>query len=379
MVRPFVYGELAEKDNFIDRIEDRKQLKTFLSNGISVMLISPRRWGKSSLVRQAMGELLSEEKRIRVCYVDAFSVTSASEFLNAFASAVIEGTSSTIEKRFEDIKRFINVITPSITIKDDALNSFSMDLKMRPLEQSAQEILRLPETIAQAKDLHVIVCIDEFQQLATLPDWKSLEGKMRSEWQLQHNTTYCFYGSKRHMMMDIFGNANNPFYRFGQVLFLNKIEKSHWIPYIIEGFHKTGKSIAPEFASRICDTVKCHSWYVQQLSFFIWSDTVDEVTEDIFHRQLQLLIDTNAPMFISNSERLTAAQIGMLAAISNGESKLSSKAVVSRYNLGNMQTITRNKHRLQELDIIETQDDHFAFVDTVYELWFRQQHRRLIT
>jgi hypothetical protein len=379
MVRPFVYGELAEKDNFIDRIEDRKQLKTFLSNGISVMLISPRRWGKSSLVRQAMGELLSEEKRIRVCYVDAFSVTSASEFLNAFASAVIEGTSSTIEKRFEDIKRFINVITPSITIKDDALNSFSMDLKMRPLEQSAQEILRLPETIAQAKDLHVIVCIDEFQQLATLPDWKSLEGKMRSEWQLQHNTTYCFYGSKRHMMMDIFGNANNPFYRFGQVLFLNKIEKSHWIPYIIEGFHKTGKSIAPEFASRICDTVKCHSWYVQQLSFFIWSDTVDEVTEDIFHRQLQLLIDTNAPMFISDSERLTAAQIGMLAAISNGESKLSSKAVVSRYNLGNMQTITRNKHRLQELDIIETQDDHFAFVDTVYELWFRQQHRRLIT
>ena len=378
MVRPFVYGELAEKDNFIDRIEDRKQLKTFLSNGISVMLISPRRWGKSSLVRQAMGELLSEEKRIRVCYVDAFSVTSASEFLNAFASAVIEGTSSTIEKRFEDIKRFINVITPSITIKDDALNSFSMDLKMRPLEQSAQEILRLPETIAQAKDLHVIVCIDEFQQLATLPDWKSLEGKMRSEWQLQHNTTYCFYGSKRHMMMDIFGNANKPFYRFGQVLFLNKIEKSHWIPYIIEGFHKTGKSIAPEFASRICDTVKCHSWYVQQLSFFIWSDTVDEVTEDIFHRQLQLLIDTNAPMFISDSERLTAAQIGMLAAISNGESKLSSKAVVSRYNLGNMQTITRNKHRLQELDIIETQDDHFAFVDTVYELWFRQQHRRLI-
>ena len=317
MVRPFVYGELAEKDNFIDRIEDRKQLKTFLSNGISVMLISPRRWGKSSLVRQAMGELLSEEKRIRVCYVDAFSVTSASEFLNAFASAVIEGTSSTIEKRFEDIKRFINVITPSITIKDDALNSFSMDLKMRPLEQSAQEILRLPETIAQAKDLHVIVCIDEFQQLATLPDWKSLEGKMRSEWQLQHNTTYCFYGSKRHMMMDIFGNANNPFYRFGQVLFLNKIEKSHWIPYIIEGFHKTGKSIAPEFASRICDTVKCHSWYVQQLSFFIWSDTVDEVTEDIFHRQLQLLIDTNAPMFISDSERLTAAQIGMLAAISS--------------------------------------------------------------
>ena len=378
MERPFVYGELAENENFVDRIEDRNKLRTFLQNGISVMLISPRRWGKSSLVRQTMKELQATDKTIRVCYIDAFSVTSVTEFLSTFASAVIEGTSSTIEKRLEDIKRFINVITPSITIKDDTLNSFSFDLKMRPIEQSIQEILRLPETIAKAKNIHIIVCIDEFQQLATLADWKSLEGKMRSEWQLQHNTTYCFYGSKRHMMMDIFGNANNPFYRFGQVLFLQKINKIYWIPYIIEGFAKTGKSISEQFAERICDTVQCHSWYVQQLSFFIWSATDSVVTEDIFREQLQMLIDTNAPMFIRDSESLTPSQIGMLAAISNGETKLNSKAVIERYTLGNQQTITRNKQRLRELDIVELQDGHFAFVDAVYELWFRQQYHRRV-
>ena len=378
MERPFVYGELAENENFVDRIEDRNQLRTFLQNGISVMLISPRRWGKSSLVRQTMKELQATDKTIRVCYIDAFSVTSVTEFLSTFASAVIEGTSSTIEKRLEDIKRFINVITPSITIKDDTLNSFSFDLKMRPIEQSTQEILRLPETIAKAKNIHIIVCIDEFQQLATLADWKSLEGKMRSEWQLQHNTTYCFYGSKRHMMMDIFGNANNPFYRFGQVLFLQKINKIYWIPYIIEGFAKTGKSISEQFAERICDTVQCHSWYVQQLSFFIWSATDSVVTEDIFREQLQMLIDTNAPMFFRDSESLTPSQIGMLAAISNGETKLNSKAVIERYTLGNQQTITRNKQRLRELDIVELQDGHFAFVDAVYELWFRQQYHRRV-
>lgn len=378
MERPFVYGELAENENFVDRIEDRNKLRTFLQNGISVMLISPRRWGKSSLVRQTMKELQATDKTIRVCYIDAFSVTSVTEFLSTFASAVIEGTSSTIEKRLEDIKRFINVITPSITIKDDTLNSFSFDLKMRPIEQSIQEILRLPETIAKAKNIHIIVCIDEFQQLATLADWKSLEGKMRSEWQLQHNTTYCFYGSKRHMMMDIFGNANNPFYRFGQVLFLQKINKIYWIPYIIEGFAKTGKSISEQFAERICEVVQCHSWYVQQLSFFIWSATDSVVTEDIFREQLQMLIDTNAPMFIRDSESLTPSQIGMLAAISNGETKLNSKAVIERYTLGNQQTITRNKHRLRELDIVELQAERFIFVDAVYELWFRQQYRRRV-
>jgi len=376
MKRPFVYGEIAEKEHFIDRFDDRKRLKNFLRNGINVMLISPRRWGKSSLVRQAMAELTAENSDIRVCYIDAFSITSISEFLTAYASAVIEATSSTLEKRLEDIKRFIHAVTPSVTIKDDALNTFSFDLKIQPLEQSVQEILKLPETIAVAKKLHIIVCIDEFQQLATLSDWKSLEGKMRAEWQLQHNTTYCFYGSKRHMMMDIFGNANNPFYRFGQVLFLQKIDKDYWIPYIINGFQKTGKSISPELSSRICDTVQCHSWYVQQLSFFIWSATDTVVSEQIFNEQLQMLIDTNAPMFVSDSESLTPSQIGMLAAISNGETKLNSKTVVSRYTLGNQQTITRNKHRLRELDIIEEKDTLFVFVDAVYELWFRQQYRR---
>ena len=378
MKRPFIYGELAENENFIDRVEDRKKLKSFLRNGISVMLISPRRWGKSSLVRQTMKELQSEDKSVRVCYIDAFSVTSVTEFLNTFASAVIEGTSSTLEKRMEDIKRFINVVTPSVTIKDDMLNTFSFDLKVGQIEQSAQDILRLPEKVAQSKNLHVIICIDEFQQLATLAEWKGLEGKMRSEWQLQHHVTYCLYGSKRHMMMDIFGNASNPFYRFGQVLFLRKISKEYWLPYIIGTFQQTGKAISEEIASRICDTVKCHSWYVQQLSFFIWTATDSNVTDSIFTEQLQMLIDTNAPMFQSDSETLTPAQIGMLAAISNGETKLNSKPIVDRYTLGNQQTITRNKKRLQELDIIEMADERFVFVDSVYELWFRQQYYRRV-
>lgn len=72
MKKPFVYGELATKDNFIDRQEDRKRLKTFLQNGINVMLISPRRWGKSSLVKVSMDELRNEDDNIRICFIDAY-------------------------------------------------------------------------------------------------------------------------------------------------------------------------------------------------------------------------------------------------------------------------------------------------------------------
>ncbi|MBF4212733.1 ATP-binding protein, partial [Pseudomonas donghuensis] len=83
-------------------------------------------------------------------------------------------------------------------------------------------------------------------------------------WQQQQLTSYCLYGSKRNMMLNIFNNSNSPFYRFGQVIFMQKIAKEHWIPFILSSFEKTGKSISAEMAERICDAVACHSWYLQQ-------------------------------------------------------------------------------------------------------------------
>lgn len=82
----------------------------------------------------------------------------------------------------------------------------AFDVKFIPQEQDKMDILRLPETLAVAKKIKIIVCIDEYQQLANLPEYKNMEGKMRSVWQQQQHVSYCLYGSKRHMMLDIFNN-----------------------------------------------------------------------------------------------------------------------------------------------------------------------------
>ena len=157
---PFEYGSIAENEYFIDRIEDRRDLKTFLGGGINVMLISPRRWGKSSLVKAAMEELKQEQKDIRVCYLDAFKIFSEEEFYNKFASAILQGVSSTMEKRWADIVKFVQSISPSLTINSDPVNAVEVNLNFKPLKESAEEILNLPEKIATAKGIHVIVCID---------------------------------------------------------------------------------------------------------------------------------------------------------------------------------------------------------------------------
>ena len=373
---PFQFGTLATNENFIDRQEDRALLKQLLSSHINVMLISPRRWGKSSLVKRAMSELAGEDNNVRICYIDAFSIGSESEFYRTFASQVIACASSKMERWIEDAKKFLTGVIPQVVVSDQVTDFMAFDLKFVPQERDKMTILQLPELLAKEKGIRIIVCIDEFQQLANLPEYKDMEGKMRSVWQQQQLTSYCLYGSKRNMMLNIFNNSNSPFYRFGQVIFMQKIAKEHWIPFILSSFEKTGKSISAEMAERICDSVACHSWYLQQLCYFIWSFTVSEVTEDIYHLGLKQVLNNNTPMFQNDTENLSSTQIEMLKAIANGEQHFSSQAVKQIYNLGNPNTIVKNRKTLQNKDIIEKQNDAFVFVDPIYRLWFKEEYCR---
>ena len=374
MNTPFQYGTLATRENFVDRVEDRAQLKNFLSSHINVMLVSPRRWGKSSLVKVAMEELQDEDKDVRVCYIDAFSIGSEAEFYRTFASQVIACASSKLEKRIQDAKKFLTGVVPQVVIKDDVTNFMAFDVKFVPQEQDKMDILRLPETMAHAKKIKIIVCIDEFQQLANLPEYKNMEGKMRSAWQQQERVSYCLYGSKRHMMLDIFNNSNSPFYRFGQLLFLNKIPKEEWMPFIVDTFKKSGKRISDEFASRICDLTECHSWYLQQCCYFVWNATVTEVSEQSFSYGLKQMINTNSPMFLNDTETLAASQIEMLRAIKDGVLQLSSSETRTKYHLGNPNTISKNKKVLQNKDIVEIKGGKMVFVDPIYRLWFEREY-----
>ncbi|MCY6329921.1 ATP-binding protein [Bacteroides fragilis] len=374
MKSPFQYGTLVDKENFVNRVEERKQLKELLGSGINVMLISPRRWGKSSLVKVAMDELMHEDKQVRVCYIDAFSIKTESEFYRIFAREVIACAASTLEKRLEDVRHFLKTVSPSITLKSTPTDTMSFDLKFELEERDVMEILKLPEKIAIAKSIRLIVCIDEFQQLAQLSGYRDLEGKMRSVWQKQQQVSYCFYGSKRHMMLDIFNNSSNPFYRFGQVLFLQKIKKEEWVPFIVNAFKRTNKEISKEQAEQLCDIVKCHSWYLQQLCYFVWSGTSDKVTDETIEMRTRQLIDTNMPMFMNDTENLTAAQTAMLRAVANGEYRFNSIPVVRKYELGSAQTITRNKRMLTERDFIEKEGELYVFSDPVFERWFKREY-----
>src|SRR5574344_2167526 len=293
--KPFIFGVATSGDNFTDREKETSRLVLNFQHGINTVLISPRRWGKTSLVQKACH--LAQSDKLKVVYIDIFSCRSDRDFYDAFASAILKQTSSKLDEWLEHTRLFLSRISPKISMGTDPMTNFSISLEMNPKSDDIDEILQLPEKIAQKKGYNIVVCIDEFQQIADFKDSKTFQKRLRSVWQLQKSVSYCLFGSKKHLMNELFEKKSLPFYKFGDAIYLPKISTLDWVSYIRERFECTGKSVSKELAEKVCETVDNHSSYVQQLAWLLWIHTRNESTEDNFANAYQDLIDQNTPLF----------------------------------------------------------------------------------
>lgn len=189
---------------------------------INTILISPRRWGKSSLVNRAAELALKSDSRLKICLVDLFNVKSAEHFYQLLAEDVIKATSSRLEEAVGNTRKFISQLIPRITVGNEISGDISLGFDWEELKRTPDEVLDLAENIATAKDLRIVICIDEFQNVAEFEDPLYFQRRLRSHWQRHQKVSYCIYGSKRHMMTDIFTNPQMPFYKFGDLFFLEK-------------------------------------------------------------------------------------------------------------------------------------------------------------
>lgn len=202
MDKPFVFGVAAVGDNFTDRQDEAKRLLANFLSGVNTVLISPRRWGKTSLVRKV--GTMAEEKGVKVVFLDVFSYRTEAEFYNGFATAVIKQTSSKWEEWVENTKSFLSRVRPTISMGTEPNVDFSVGLELDEKHEAAEEILSLPEKIALKKGVRVVVCIDEFQQVMDFDEPVTFQKRLRSVWQHQTAVSYCLFGSKKHLMSLLF-------------------------------------------------------------------------------------------------------------------------------------------------------------------------------
>ena len=366
---PFVFGVRVEGDAFTDRKEETERLKANFTYGVNTILISPRRMGKTSLVDKVCS--LVEDEHIRIAHIDAFGCRSEHDFVNAFATAVVRATSGKWDEWMENAKVFLSRFVPKISFGQDPMTDFSISLEYNPHNTTTEEVLQLPEVIAKAKGIRIVVCIDEFQQLGDFPDSLTFQKKLRGVWQRQSHVSYCLYGSKKHMMEQMFQNQSYPFYRFGDLFYLDKISEDDWVAYIRDRFKVTGKRISDDLARVICSVTDRYSSYVQQLAWLVWLKAQNEATMADVQYAIDRLLDACEPLFIQQTEELSAYQMNFLHALANGvHTGFTQSSVLSGYRLGTAANVTRLRKALIEKDLITVSTPkHLEISDPILTLW----------
>lgn len=370
---PFVFGVRVEGDTFTDRKEETNRLKMNFLYGVNTILISPRRMGKTSLVEKVCS--LVESNTLKIAKIDAFGCRSENDFINAFATAVVRATSSKWEEWMENAKTFLSRFIPKISIGQDPLTDFSIALEYNRANTVTEDILQLPETIAKQKGIKIVICIDEFQQIADFPDSITFQKKLRSVWQLQSNVSYCLYGSKKHMMEKMFQSQSHPFYRFGDLFYLDKISETDWVEYICDRFRVTGKEISRELASEICTVTDRYSSYVQQLAWLVWLRTDKHATKEDVEFGIDRMLNACEPLFIQQTESLSAYQMNFLRALANGvHTGFTRSEILDTYQLGTAANISRLKKALTEKDLIMmTAPKKLEISDPILALWLKRR------
>ena len=352
---PFVYGKIVADNDFTDRaLETEKLVSNFLSQ-TNTAIISPRRWGKSSLVNKAIRQVSVSTDSILFVRINAFKCENAQDFYRLFAKRTIE------EISIADLAGQYEV-------------AVGLDFKERTIEE---DVLDLPQQIATRRGKKVVVCIDEFQQIGEFADSEQIQRILRSHWQEQSDVAYILYGSKKHMMLNLFGEYNSPFYKFGDIMFLPKISNKDWSTFIQSRFQETGKVISDATAGYLAELVENHSYYVQQLAQYAWLRTDRECSTTIVDQAFESLLDSLSLQFVNLMDSLTEKQRNFLCAVSDGVAALSSVDTLSQYSLGTSANIRILKGALKKRDLIEESGRHVEIQDPVFNQWLQRVYKKL--
>ena len=369
---PFVFGKAVKGAYFTDRERETAQLEANLRNGVNTILVSPRRIGKTSLVEKVRKRFNDEEGCI-VVFLDIFKCRSEEEFLESFSDNVLIQTSSKMEEWVSNAKKFLSRLSPKINISPEPGSGISLGFDLQPRRENAEEILNLPQKIAEIKKSRIIICIDEFQQIGEFKDSLSFQKKLRTYWQHQEDVTYCLFGSRKHMMNELFEKNSNPFYKFGDIINLKKIPTDIWVKFIRERFKETGKEISDITARQICELTDNYSCYVQQLALILWNNFDETHQEASLKEAYEELLEHCGVLFEQQTIDLTSYQMNFLHAIIDGHSgDLSKSSVIKKYGLSSSSNVQRLKSSLLKKELIDIENRGYVITDPILKEWLRR-------
>jgi hypothetical protein len=376
---PFVYGEIVTAAAFANRVRERAHLTADLAAGQKVFLISPRRYGKSSLIRDVLKNL--EGQGLLTVEVTVAASSSYVGFLEAYASALLLADTPAgrlkrwaldllsglpHELRFD--RRFAGESAFSV--------AFPSARTPRDVARLASEVFALPDRIAAARNRRMAIALDEFQAIASF-DGGSVEQALRAAVQNQRQVGYVFAGSEPSLMERML-TSRRPFYKAGPVIRLEKIDAGEFAAFIEDGFRNGGLRFERGLGEAIVELAGNVPYDVQRLAHEVWDDARagrrSQIRLDDLHSALSRLLNEQHTIFEEAWQRLTLAQRAVLRAliIEDGREVLSVD-VRARHRLAGASSVQSALAALARNDIILKEGGRYVVTDSLYREWIARR------
>jgi len=362
---PVTGAELADRQTELETI-----LREVLA-GSRLFLISPRRYGKTSLLLESRNRL--QAQNIAVAYVDLYQATSLAHFLNLFGLAVLEAVEGTVDKAVRMAGEFLRTIRPTMTVNAQGQPEWSLGFSQHQADllKLRDQILALPQALAERKRSRLAIFIDEFQEIRAL-DGSALEKAMRASFQHQPGVSYVFAGSKESLMWEMVQSRRSPFFRSGPTLSLGPIPPEEFKKYLSGKFTKSGMSVLSDRLDEILAASDNIPFNVQYLCHALW--TVKEgggnVSSEDVRRGVKYIFAAEREYYTALWDQLSLHQRRTLRALArSGGAAPFTVAFLREHDLGPSASVARSLGQLLKRHVLKKSGTEYRFADPFLKAW----------
>ena len=364
MDNPFKFGTIVEEPYFTNRNKEISEIKSILSSQNHLIIISPRRYGKTSLINK----VLKDSSRPFIT-LDLQLITSVDDFAAQLLKRLYRTYPAQKLKDF--VKNFR--ILPAISL-NPLTNEIDVTFRTPPASYAAplEDVLQLAEKLSSKKKS--IIVFDEFQEINRIG--KNLYRILRSVMQHHKAVNYVFLGSQESLIREIFEKKKSPFYHFGYLLPLDKIPEAEFTAYLINNFSKITRQ-GRHLADSILSITQCHPYYTQQLAFNVWEiiKNNDKTAEPI-HSALDNIVKHHDIDYERLWNTITNTEKKILIGLSSSSSKQLSEEFMLRYNTGPSSTTYSAVRKLLQNGYVIRSSGGYEIDDPFFTEWIKMRRAR---
>ncbi len=369
---PFIVTGKIAPEYFCDRVNESARLVKSITNGNNLVIISPRRMGKTGLIQFCYDKPeISEE--YYTFFIDILHTSSLREFTYLLGREIYETLLPRSRKMANLFLQTIKSISGKLGF-DPMTNFPTFNVELGDIERPEYTLDEIFQYLSNA-DKPCIVAIDEFQQIAKYPE-KNIEALLRTHIQKSVNSHFIFAGSERHMMQEMFTSVAHPFYHSADILELRAIIPEIYIPFVISHFEIRNRKISAENVKKVYNLFQGHTYYIQKTFNESFADTPEgeECTSEIIHGAIDNMIASNDTIFREILSNIPEKQKELLYAIAkDGEAeRITSASFVKRHKLSSASSVQSAAKKLLERDIITEINKVFSVTDKLFAMWINK-------